>query len=170
MCLGQAWAVGAGGERNPGRAFLGVVLGAGWRRMTNGRCVLRRLGNGLVACRRRWHYRHWPCCYCCFGGRRMSCDGRVDGMESDTCANGDDDDEYHHLSSPSLPSLPSRRMMGRKVKRKKMAIPRANVVAPAGTGRASGYSAVGRRAAGDSQHGWSLTTRKTRRTRCRLED
>jgi hypothetical protein len=149
----QAWVVEAGGAKNLGRAFLGVVLGVGLKRMRNGRCVLRRLVNVLVACRRRWHRhrlrlrrRRSGCC-CCFGGRRMSCVGCVDGKASDTCAknDGDGDDEggggegHHHLSSPSLPSLPSRKTMGRK---RKMAILRANA-GVAGTGRASGCSAGG---------------------------
>jgi hypothetical protein len=75
----------------------------------------------------------------------MSCAGCVDGKASDTCAKNDadegGDDEGHHLSSPSLPSLPSRKMMGRKRKRR-VAIRRANA-GVAGTGRACGCSAGG---------------------------
>jgi hypothetical protein len=71
----------------------------------------------------------------------MSCVGCVDGKASDTCAkdDGDGGDEGHHLSSPSLRSLRSRKMMGRK---RKMAIRRANA-GVAGTGRGSGCSAGG---------------------------
>jgi len=76
----------------------------------------------------------------------MSCVGCVDGKASDTCAkndgDGDGDDDYddegHRLSSPSLPS---RKMMGRKRKRK-MAMRRANAGAVV-MGRANGCSAGG---------------------------
>jgi hypothetical protein len=80
----------------------------------------------------------------------MSCVGCVGGKASDTCAkkdgegddDGDDDGEGHrHLSSPSLPSLPSRKMMGRTRKRR-MAIRRADA-GVAETARASGCSAGG---------------------------
>lgn len=75
----------------------------------------------------------------------MSCVGCADGKASDTRAMndgdgaGDDDDEGHHLSSPSPPNLPSRKMMGRK---RKMEILRANA-GVAQTARASGCSAGG---------------------------
>jgi hypothetical protein len=72
----------------------------------------------------------------------------VDGKASDTCAKNDgegegddDDDEVHHLPSPSLPSLPSRKMMGKRRKRT-TAIRRANA-GVAGTGMASGCGAGG---------------------------
>jgi hypothetical protein len=78
----------------------------------------------------------------------MSCVGCVDGKASDTCAKNDgdgdddddddDDDKGHHLSSPSLPT---RKMMGRKRMRMK-AVRRVNACA-AGTGRESGCSAGG---------------------------
>lgn len=79
----------------------------------------------------------------------MSCVGCVDGKASDTCekndgdgdGNNDEEEEGRHFSSPSLPSLPSRKMMGRKRKRN-VVIWRANASA-AGTGRALGCSVGG---------------------------
>jgi len=148
MSPGEAWPVGAGGAKS--LAFLGVVLGVGLKRTRSRRCVLRRLANALVAYRRRWRRRRRHrsgCCCCCFGGRQTSCVGCVDGKASDICAkndgDGDDDgddedDEGHHLSSPSLPS---RKILGKKRKRM-MAIRRADV-GVARTGRASGCSAEG---------------------------
>jgi hypothetical protein len=67
----------------------------------------------------------------------MSCVGCVDGKASDTCAKDDGDDEGHHPSNPSLPSLLSQKMMGRK-RKSKMAIRHENA-GVAGTGRASGW-------------------------------
>jgi hypothetical protein len=48
MCPKEACAVGAGGAKSPARASLGAALGVGWKRMRNGRCVLRKLVNASV--------------------------------------------------------------------------------------------------------------------------
>ena len=77
----------------------------------------------------------------------MSCGGCVDGKASDTCAKNDgegggDGDEAHHLSSLSLPSLPNQKMMGKRRRKRKMAMQRANA-GVAGTARASGCGAGG---------------------------